>query len=213
MPLYRETLTERADKFRRLYSRKLKRRNRRAPLFQIRRIEWFQIFRQEHAVSADEFAIKPDFAAAPFGPLNQHHVPMHRRAISVVALLVGLTGREVQRAGDFFIEQNIAHRTEDVGIEAEREFADVTRAWVRIQNFIEALRVVRRCVDNFAVFEFEADVFEFGAGIERGRVELNYAIDRILHRAGKDLAVGNIAIAFAHLGADAFDAEFQIGAG
>ena len=65
-------------------------------LFQIRRIERLQVLRQKHAVFADQFAIEPNFAAAPFRALDQHHVPMHRGTVAVVAILIRLARREMQ---------------------------------------------------------------------------------------------------------------------
>jgi DNA-binding transcriptional LysR family regulator len=184
----------------------------RRKLLQIRRIQRLQILRHEQSVFADQFAVEPHFAAAPFGPLDQHHVPMHRRAVAVVAFLVGLARREVQRTGDFLVEQNVAHRIQNIGIEPERKFAHVTRAGVGVQNFIQPLRVVRRRVDDFAVLEFQPDVFKFRSRINRRRVELNHAVHGIFHRAGKHLAVGNVAVALAHFRADALDAEGEVGA-
>src|SRR5438034_9771859 len=87
------------------------------PSLQILRIERLQILRQENSVFADQLAVEPHLAAAPVFALDKHHVPVYGAAIAVVALLIRLPGREVQRAGDFFVEQNVAHRTQDGGIE------------------------------------------------------------------------------------------------
>src|SRR5262249_49506460 len=38
-------------------------------------------------------------------------------------------------------------------------------------------------------------------------------VDRVFHRTGIHFPIGYIAVAFAHLGADALDAEVQIGSG
>ena len=116
--------------------------------FRFSRVQRLQIPRQKNAVLANQFAVEPHLAAAPFLALDQHHVPMHRRAVAVVAFLIGLARREMKRPGDFFIEQNIAHRTQNVRIETERKFADVTRPGVGVQNLIQPLRVVRRRLDD-----------------------------------------------------------------
>ena len=55
------------------------------PLAQVLRIKRLKIFRQKHAVLADQFTIEPDFAAAPFGTLDEDHVPVNGRAVAVVA--------------------------------------------------------------------------------------------------------------------------------
>jgi hypothetical protein len=165
------------------------------------------------SVLADQFAVEPHLAAAPFLALDQHHVPVDRALVAVAAILVSLARREVQRAGDFLVEQDVAHRIQNVRIEAERKFADVTRAGVRVQNLIQPLRVVRRGLDDFAVLEFQPDVFKLRARIKRRRVELDDAVHGIFHRAGKHFAVGNVAVALAHLRADALDAEVKVRAG
>src|ERR1043166_9071686 len=107
-------------------------------LFEILRIERFEILRQETAVLPDEFTVEPDLAAAPFRALDEHHVPMHGGTVAVVAFLVRLAGSEVQRAGDLLIEKDIAHRTLDIGIEPEGELTDVARAGIGIQDLVQA---------------------------------------------------------------------------
>src|SRR5439155_24233028 len=59
---------------------------------QVLRVQRFQVFRQEDAVFAEQFAVEPDLAAAPFLALDQHHVPMHRAAVAVIAFLIRLAG-------------------------------------------------------------------------------------------------------------------------
>ena len=71
-------------------------------LFKFSGIQRFQVFRQENSVFADQFAVEPDFAAAPFRALDQHHVPVaQRNGCRYRSFLISLSRREVQRAGDF----------------------------------------------------------------------------------------------------------------
>src|SRR4029450_9111704 len=100
------------------------------------RVQRFEVGGRETAVFADEFAVEPDFASAPFRTLNKHHVPMNGGATSVIALLVGLAGCEVQTTCDLLIKQDVAHRGEDMGIKSQRKFADVTRASVGIEDLV-----------------------------------------------------------------------------
>ena len=85
---------------------------------------------------------------------------MDLAAVAVVGFLVGLPRREVERAGDFFVEQNIAHRLEDVRIKAERKFADVTRARIGIENLIQLFGLIARRFDDFSVAKIEPNVVE-----------------------------------------------------
>src|SRR5207302_3741866 len=98
----------------------------------------------EFAILANEFAIKIDLAAAIFPALNVDHVPMHLAAVPIVGRLIGLAGSKMKRPRNLFVEQNIAHRMEDVRIKAEREFADVTGAGVGIENIVQFLGLVAR---------------------------------------------------------------------
>ena len=50
--------------------------------------------------------------------------------VAIVGFVVGLSRREMDRAGDFFVEENVLHRLGAIGIEANREFAHVSRAFV-----------------------------------------------------------------------------------
>src|SRR5581483_4817860 len=119
----------------------------------------------------DKCSVKPYLAAAPFGALDQHHVPMHGRTVPVVANLVGQPRREVQRTGDLLIEQNVAHRIENVRIETKRELADVTRARIGIEDFIQLFRIAGSRFDDFASLELQMDILELGSRINRGGVE------------------------------------------
>ena len=61
---------------------------------------------------------------------------MDRRTVAVVAFFVSLAGSEVEGAGDFFVEENIAHRLLNIRIEAEGKFAHVARARIGVENLI-----------------------------------------------------------------------------
>src|SRR3954463_4609607 len=81
-------------------------------------VEPVQGLRDEEAVLADQLVVEPDFAAAVIGTLDADHVPMDLRFVAVADPLVGLARREVEGARDLLIEKNIAHRLEDVRVEA-----------------------------------------------------------------------------------------------
>src|ERR1051326_1650163 len=71
-----------------------------APSLQIRRVQTLQLLRHKQAVFANQFMVEPNLSSTPFRPLDQDHVPMHRRAIPVVALLISLSGSQIQGAGN-----------------------------------------------------------------------------------------------------------------
>ena len=99
-------------------------------------IERSQLRRQEFAITPNEFAVEVNFAAAVVGSLDIDHVPMDLAAVSVIGLFVRLAGRKMERARDLFVEENVAHRMQNVRIEAEREFPDVARSRIGIENLV-----------------------------------------------------------------------------
>src|SRR5437899_8249728 len=110
-------------------------------------------------------------------------------AIAVVAFLIGLAGSEMERPGDFLVEEDVAHRVLDVGIEPERKFTDVPRARIGVEDLVQPPGVVGSGFDDLAVCKFEPDVFKLRSGVDGGRVELDDTVDRVLYRTGKDFAI------------------------
>ena len=89
-----------------------------------------KLLRDKEAIFPDELLIEVDFAAAVIRPLDADEIPMNLAAVAVIRPFVGLPGSEMKRTGNLFVEENVAHRFPDVGIEAKREFADVAGAFV-----------------------------------------------------------------------------------
>lgn len=48
---------------------------------------------------------------------------MERRTVAVEAVVVGISRREMDQAGDFFVEQSVHHRLRYEGVHAESEFS------------------------------------------------------------------------------------------
>ena len=138
---------------------------------------------------------------------------MDAAGVAVAGGFVGLAGGEVERARDLFVEQDVAHRMQDVRVEAEREFADVARAGVAIQNAVERGGVVRRGALDAALGKFEPHIVESVALINARDIEGHMPLDAFFHRAGENLAVRNVAVAAAGHRADVFDGETEVGAG
>ena len=57
--------------------------------------------------------------AAELRALNRNQIPMHFAGVAVVGFFVSLAGREVKKTGDFFIEQDILHRLQNVRVESQ----------------------------------------------------------------------------------------------
>lgn len=157
--------------------------------------------------------IEIDFAAAVFGALDGDEVPVDSGAVAVIGLFVGLAWGEVEGACDFFVEEDIAHGFEDVGVEGDGEFADVAGTFVGIENFVEAFGVVACGIDDFAVFEFEVDIFEGAAFVDGRGVVGDVAVDAGFDGGGEDFAVWDVVVAAAGDCGDIFDGEFEVGGG
>ena len=83
---------------------------------------------------------------------------------------------------------------------------------VGIKNLVDAFGVACGGIDDFAILELETHVLKSRAGVDGRGVVLDHAVDRFFHRAGKDLAVRDIAVARAADCAESLDAECQVGA-
>src|SRR6266850_6208663 len=173
-------------------------------------IERPKLFREKFAVSPNQLPVKVDFAAAVIRPLNADHVPMHLASVPVIGFIVSLAGGEMKRAGDFLVEQNVTHRLQDVRVECEREFTDVTSPRVGIENLIQLFRLVALCIDNLAIAKFEANSVETNALINCRRVKSDVALNGILDRRGEDFAVRDIAIASTDHRGNSLDPETQV---
>ncbi len=134
--------------------------------------------------------------------------------VAVGGFVVGLAGGEVEGAGDFFVEEDIAHGAQDMRVEAKGEFTDVAGACIGVQDFVEGFFVsVAMGFDDFAVFEAEAHAIEGDAVVDAGGVVGDGAVDAVAHGGGVDFAIGDVAVAAAGNGGYAFDGEAEVGAG
>ena len=80
---------------------------------------------------------------------------MNRRTVAIITFLIRLPRRKMERAGDLFIKENIAHRIHYERIYSKRKLADVPRAPVGIKNLVEPFGVVAGGVDHFSVLQFQ----------------------------------------------------------
>ena len=119
------------------------------------------LWEHKAAVFADEDAVEPDFATADGRVLTADDVPVDLTVVAVGCFFVALTGGEVERAGDFFVEQRITHRITDVGVHAERPFTEVAGTFVGIEDFVELGGVGAGFgLDDFALRKCKVDVCE-----------------------------------------------------
>src|SRR5450631_122546 len=132
------------------------------------RVQYLQVLVYEPAVLLDQDVVKPDLAVGQ----DPDQVPMHRRTVAVVTLVVGLARCEVDRAVDLFVKEDIAHGLTDAGVDAERELADVAGPLIAVQDLVEGRTQAAVCggLDDPPVLELEAYVVVFLALVDAGTV-------------------------------------------
>src|ERR1700716_3431235 len=119
----------------------------------------------------------------------------------------------MKRTCDLFIEENVSHRLQNARVECQRKFSDVTSAGVRVENVVQLLRLVTRCIDNLSAAKVEPDSVKTRALINSGGVETDMSLHRVSHRTSENLAIGNIAVAAANNRGNSLDAKAQVGFG
>src|SRR5205085_12402239 len=108
-------------------------------------------------------------------------------------------------ARKFFVEENVLHRLDAIRIEADRELADVTRTFVGVEHFVEALGIGAGGIHHFAVLENKTDIVVRDAAVDGRRVEVNDAVHAGADGRGEAFAIRDIRAAFTLFGGDALD--------
>ena len=134
-------------------------------------IERLEFLWDEEAILPDEFLVEIDFAAPVVRPLDTDEIPVDLAAVAIIGPFVGLAGREMKRTRNLLVEENVAHWRRDIGIEPEREFANVPRPVVRIEYSVEALGIIRGGLDHFAVFKCKSDRIKRGSLVDGWGIE------------------------------------------
>ena len=128
-------------------------------LFQILRVQALQLVNHKKAVFANQDIVEPDFAAAVFRTLNHHQIPVNRRLVAVWCIFVAHARRKMEASADFFVEKSVLHRSQYIRIDADGEFAEVAGTLVSVEKGVDFFVVVGSRLDDFALFDFKADVF------------------------------------------------------
>src|SRR5579859_99746 len=104
---------------------------------------------QELAVLHEELVIYPDLAAPSGGAQIADHIPVQGGMILAAGLGVAVAQRQMHRAANLFVEENVADTTRDTGIVAERKFAQVARAAVQLEHLPQkGLPLRPRCLHH-----------------------------------------------------------------
>ena len=119
-------------------------------------------------------------------------------AESFVAARLGVAhaDRQVHRAADLLVEQDLLRAGGDAVVGADAELAEPARALVGVEHLDqEVLALLGRGVDDLAVLEAEAHAGHLAAAVGGRERERDLAVRRVLDRAGEELAVGHVVLA------------------
>src|SRR5437016_44795 len=105
------------------------------------RVESLELLGDESTVDPDRHPIEGNGPAAKLDTLNLDEIPVDLRSIAVVGLVVGVTGRQVEAAGDLLVEQDVSHGVENPRVAPDRPLSDIRGPLVRVENPPELLDV------------------------------------------------------------------------
>src|SRR2546426_9842909 len=118
------------------------------------------------------------------------HVPMQARLVAAAELLEAGPEREVHRAADLLVEQDVAREAVDLIVETEGGLTEDAGALVHVE---ERLQIVvpdpRLGLDDASVGEAQANVIPATPLEDRRERETDLAFGPGLDRAREDLAV------------------------
>ena len=125
--------------------------------------------------------------------------------------MVGLSRRQVEGAGNFFVKQDVAHGACDGRIDAEGEFPQPPRAGVCVKNGVELPCFISRFrMHDQSVFQRQADVVKGDSLEQAGRIEGNVAVGAVDDGGGEYFSVGQVAFPCARDGRQPFDGKGNV---
>ena len=113
--------------------------------------------------------------------------------VAVIRLFVCVAWCEMETALDFFIEEGVFHRFGDEGIHPQREFPDVARPFIRVENFGDAVGEIGGCMNDTTVFERQLNIFISSSLINGRGVVSEGSVDRVPHWRGIHFAVRDVS--------------------
>src|SRR5438093_7838000 len=157
----------------------------------------------------DELAVGIDL---PIRAEVADHVPVQTGLVPAAELLEAGAEREVHRAADLLVEQDVTREAVDLVVQAEGDLAEDARPRVHVEERLQELVPLARIgADDATTLEAQANVLH-PAPLEDGRErEANFAFGFGLDGARDDLSVGHVQLAVRCEPLAARDAEAQTG--
>lgn len=167
----------------------------------------------EKAIFPNEFIVQEYGASTVIWALNANEIPVDLRAVTVIAIFVSVARCKVKRAGNFFIEKDVAHRLQDFGIHSEGELADVAGVFIRVKDVIESILIaIAMSLYDFSIAEGKGNTVKGDALINGGSRVVKGTVHRISDGGGENLAIRDVHLASTRNSWHSFDREGQIGA-
>jgi len=121
---------------------------------------------------------------------------VQRRAVAAAGGGVARAEREVDRADDLLVEEDIAGEAGHARIGAEGELAEPPRTVVHAEERLQQFVVPPGArLDHPPALETQAHIGHFLAAVDGGVGVADRPVGRILDRAGEDLAAGHVLVA------------------
>ncbi len=130
--------------------------------------------------------------------------------VAVIRLLVCVARCEMETALNFFIEEGVFHRFGDEGIDPQREFTDVARPFIRVEDFGDAVGEIGGSLNDPTVFEPQLNIFISGSLINGRGIISESSVDRVPHWCGIHFAVRNVSQPGAFDNRNIFDGKRKV---
>src|SRR3954471_5436416 len=145
---------------------------------------------QKTARLPDKLAVGANLA---FPAQIADQIEVERRAVAAAEILEAHAEREVHRAADLLVEEDVAREAVDLVVEAERDLADAVRSLVHLEQRPQVVLASGRFgVDDPALLEPEPHIFQLAPAEDGGKREPDRAVDGGLDGARVHLAVRHV---------------------
>jgi hypothetical protein len=87
---------------------------------------------------------------------------MYLQTVAIVDRFIGLARGKIEKSCNFFIEQNITCRIQNMRIDPKRTLTDVAASFSGFSSFVQGIRFISSVpCDDFTIPKLEANVFEW----------------------------------------------------
>ena len=114
----------------------------------------------EYTILTNQDSVKIHLTTAVFGPLDLHQIPVHRAAVRIVTIVIGIARGEVDRSENLLIEERVVHRLENTGIATQGKFTDVPGSLINIKDIVQQRIVIGMGLYDFSILEGETHLLE-----------------------------------------------------